>query len=36
MLNLQLLNGRQHLFYLVCFGFSFMILNIDTRISLEC
>lgn len=34
MLNLQLLNSQQHLLYLVCFGFSFMILNIDSRISL--
>jgi hypothetical protein len=34
MFNLQLLNSQQHLLYLVCFGFSFMILNIDSRISL--
>jgi hypothetical protein len=33
MFNLQLLNSQQHLFYLVCFGFSFMVLNIDPRIS---
>jgi len=34
MFNLQLLNSQQHLLYLVWFGFSFMILNIDSWISL--
>jgi hypothetical protein len=33
MLNLQLLNGQQRLLYLVCFGFCFMILNVDSLIS---
>jgi len=33
MFNLQLLNSQQHLFYLIRFGFTLMILYVDPRIS---
>jgi len=34
MINLQSFNGQKHLFHLVCFGFSFVILNIYSWITL--
>jgi len=34
MANLQFLKGQKHLFNLVCFGLSFMILDIDPWITL--
>jgi len=34
MINLQSFNGQKHLFHLICFGFSLMILNIYSGITL--
>jgi len=34
MFHLQPFYGLKYLFYLICFGFSLMILNIDSRITL--